>query len=55
MSNRSLFLLGATIGGLIGAYVPSLWGAGDFSGWSILFSTLGGLGGIWLAWRYVHG
>lgn len=43
--------LGAAIGGIAGAYVPNLWGDTDlFSGWSILFSTIGGIAGIILGY-----
>lgn len=43
--------LGAAIGGIAGAYLPFLWGDTDiFSGWSILFSVIGGLVGIWLGY-----
>jgi hypothetical protein len=52
MSPKSLYLLGAIVGGTIGGFVPDLWHAGAFSGWGILCSTLGGLAGIWLAYRY---
>lgn len=48
---KMLILLGATIGGIAGAYIPNLWGDADFfSGWSILFSTIGGIVGIWLGY-----
>lgn len=48
---KLLVLTGATIGGIAGAYVPTLWGDTDlFSGWSILCSTIGGLVGIWLGY-----
>jgi hypothetical protein len=53
MSNRSLYYLGAGVGGTIGGFLPGLWGASDFSGWGILLSTVGGLLGIWLAYKYV--
>lgn len=49
---KLLILIGATIGGIAGAYIPSLWGDTDlFSGWSILFSTIGALVGIWLGYK----
>jgi uncharacterized membrane protein YsdA (DUF1294 family) len=47
--NKKLLLLFAAVFGLIGAYVPALWGDSDpLSGWSILLGLIGGLFGIWL-------
>ncbi len=46
---KQMALLGATIFGAVGAYLPVLFGDSDpFSGWSILWSTVGGLIGIWV-------
>jgi hypothetical protein len=38
--------IGATIGGIIGGYLPTLWGAGllDFS--SIFWGSVGTIGGV---------
>jgi len=48
---KLLIGIGAFAGGIAGAYVPSLWGDTDiFSGWSILFSVIGGLVGIWVGY-----
>jgi hypothetical protein len=54
MSNKSIIWLGAGIGGTVGGFIPGLWGGSDFGGWSILLSTVGGLAGIWLAWKVIH-
>lgn len=43
--------LGATVGSFAGSLVPNLWGAGALSLWSVLFFVIGGLAGIWLAYR----
>ena len=51
MSNRSLYLLGAGIGGTAGGFLPALWGASDFSGWAILLSMVGGFVGLWVAYK----
>ncbi len=40
-----------TIGGGIGAYLPSLFGADGFSIWAIIGSTVGGLLGIYVAYK----
>ena len=39
------------VGSSIGGFVPSLWHAGMFSMWSIATSTIGGVAGIWIAYR----
>lgn len=50
--NKTLILLGATIGGIAGAYFPMLFGDNDiFSVWSILGGMVGGLVGIWLGYK----
>lgn len=46
--------LGMVVGSVIGGFVPMLWGAGAFSFSSILFSSLGAVGGIILAYRLTH-
>lgn len=41
--------LTATIGGVIGGYVPVLFGDSELlDGWSILGGMIGGFAGIWL-------
>ncbi|MBX4192027.1 hypothetical protein KW798_00890 [Candidatus Parcubacteria bacterium] len=42
-------LIGSTVGGLI----PLIWGAGFFSFSSMLFSAVGAIVGIWVAYQ-VH-
>lgn len=44
--NKKVIYFGATVGGMIGGYLPSLFGADGFSGWAILGSTVGGVAGI---------
>jgi hypothetical protein len=52
MSNRSLYWLGAGIGGTIGGFVPALWGGSLLGGWSIILSTVGGIIGLWAAYKF---
>lgn len=42
---------GGFLGGLIGSFIPSLWGAGQLSMSSLLFFVIGGFVGIWVAYR----
>lgn len=49
--NKSLVYLCVIIVGLIGSYIPVIFGAAALSGWSILGGLIGGIAGIWLATR----
>jgi len=51
MSAKSIIYIGAIIGGFIGGYIPAIWGAGYFSFSSIIFSMIGGLVGIYVAFK----
>jgi hypothetical protein len=46
--------IGATIGGVIGSFIPALWGAGQLSLWSILLGTVGGILGIVAVYKLYH-
>lgn len=48
MSQKTAVMLGMMVGSTVGGYVPSLWGAGIFSYWGILTSTIGGFLGIYI-------
>jgi hypothetical protein len=48
---RGVIGMCAGLGGIVGGYVPELWGAGSFSLTSLLFSALGGIVGIWAGVR----
>jgi hypothetical protein len=50
MVNKSTVLMSATVFGVLGSYIPVLFGDHDLlSGWSILGGMVGGFFGIWLA------
>jgi predicted MFS family arabinose efflux permease len=51
MTRKSLIYIGATLGSIVGGYVPSLWGASSFSGISILLGTVGGVAGAIIAYK----
>ena len=42
---------GGFIGGTIGSFIPSLWGAGQHSLSSVVFFMIGGFVGIWIVHR----
>lgn len=49
---KSLIYIGATIGGIAGAYIPALWGDSNmFSGWSLLMGAIGGVIGIYVGYK----
>ena len=50
--NKGVITLMAGLGGTIGGYIPALFGADGFSGWSILGAFVGGILGIWAGYRF---
>lgn len=52
MSKKTVYLF-ATIGGFIGSYLPVLIFHDNnmFSAWSIFGGLVGGLGGVWVAYK----
>ncbi len=51
MSSRRLIWVGALVGGAVGGFLPGLWHASPLSMSGLLFSTIGGLAGIWAGWK----
>jgi hypothetical protein len=51
VSKTTLIWIGLTLGSLGGGYLPALWGGDLISFTSVILSTLGGILGIWLAYR----
>jgi hypothetical protein len=48
-------MIGMVFGSSLGGWVPTLWGVGFFSFSSIVGTTIGGILGIWLAFKLVRG
>jgi len=46
--------VGGTVGSFAGSFVPELWGAGGLSMASMLFFVIGGIVGVWLAFRLFY-
>lgn len=55
MSTKKAIFFGMAVGGFVGGWIPSLWGAGSFSLQSVIFGTIGGLVGIWAGYKFANG
>ncbi|MFA6307209.1 MAG: hypothetical protein WC639_05395 [Patescibacteria group bacterium] len=51
MNPKTLVWIGVFIGGAVGGYIPTLFGAGGFSVESVIGNTIGGLIGIWAGFK----
>ena len=51
MNPKPLIGIGVVIGSILGGLIPLLWHASAFSFSEIIFSTLGGIAGIWAGWK----
>lgn len=51
MNAKSLIWIGVFVGTTVGGFIPTLWGAGMLSFSSIMWSTVGGLAGIYLGFK----
>lgn len=54
MESKRTIWVGMLIGGIIGGYIPLLWGASYFSFASILFNAIGAIIGIWIMFKLTH-
>ena len=48
---RKFVMTGMAVGSFAGSYVPVIWGGSVLSMSSILFGAVGGLVGIWAAYK----
>lgn len=51
MERKKLITFCMIVGGVVGGYIPSIWGAGMLSMSSIIFSALGGFLGIYIGYN----
>lgn len=54
MQSKRIIWLAAGVGAWLGSYVPELWGAGEFSGASVVCSLVGAILGIWAAFKLTY-
>jgi hypothetical protein len=52
--NKKIIMLGMIFGSLIGGYILNIFGAGMFSLASVFGSSIGGILGIWLTFKFLH-
>jgi hypothetical protein len=48
---RSVIMMCATFGTLLGGFVPMMWGASGLGLQSLVFSGVGGVAGLWAGLR----
>lgn len=48
--DKKIILLTTGLGGTVGGYIPVIFGADGFGGWSILGALIGGLVGVWIGY-----
>jgi hypothetical protein len=51
MSRKQLIYIFMIVGGSIGGYIPTLWGGSFFSLSAVLLTAVGGLLGIYVAFK----
>jgi hypothetical protein len=51
MSRKSIIMLGMIVGSCVGGYATTLFGSGMLSFTSLIGSTIGGILGIWIAFK----
>ena len=52
MNSRKLIMLWMIIGSIAGGYTPTLWGGGGINQISVLTSTIGGILGVVLGYKF---
>ncbi len=55
MSDKFWYYLAAFVGGYLGGWVPTLWGASWLSYASVTGNAVGGIISIVIVWKFVNG
>lgn len=53
MELKTAAIIGVVIGGIVWGYIPAIWGDSMFSFSGVIFSAIGGLLGIFIAYKYL--
>lgn len=51
MERKQLVWMFMAVGSFLGSIIPTVWGAGMFSMSSVFFTAVGGIAGIYIAYR----
>lgn len=51
MDSKKFIWVGMTVGGFLGSFIPTLFGANEFSFSSVIFSAVGAMLGIYMAYK----
>ena len=51
MNSKTLVIIGMTVGSFAGSCIPYLWGASALSLSSIIFGSIGAIGGIYAGYK----
>lgn len=54
MSDKALYTFAGGAGSTAGAYIPTFFGSGQLSGWSILGTLAGGILAIYLMYKWLN-
>ncbi len=52
--DKKVIMLGMLVGSAVGSFVPLLWGGNLLSFSSIIFTVIGGIFGIWSAYKLAN-
>jgi uncharacterized membrane protein YeaQ/YmgE (transglycosylase-associated protein family) len=53
-SDKIILYIAIAIGGFAGTYIPTLFGIDALSGWSLFWSTVGSIVGIWVWAKFLR-
>lgn len=51
MESKKLIYFGMIVGSVVGGYLPIVWGGSAFSFSSVILSAIGGIAGIFIAFK----